>query len=105
MAFEHLHALPSLLPIPKLDGHVIGGRQNKRLGRMNGNGANIVRMRLEGCDLLRSIVVIYSELKVIRTANNPVFACNESTSSHRDVGELECLDNGLQVLSAAAHLL
>lgn len=51
VALEDLHALPALLPIPKLDGHVIGGSQNKGLRRVDSNGTDVVGVGLEGGDL------------------------------------------------------
>ena len=61
----HLNALPALLPIPQLDGHVIGGGEDKRLGRVDGNRANVVGMGLERSDLLGGVVVVDTELEVI----------------------------------------
>jgi hypothetical protein len=60
MAFKDLHTLPSLLPIPELDGHVIGGSQHKGLCGVDGNRSNVVGVRLEGGDLLGSVVVVDS---------------------------------------------
>jgi hypothetical protein len=53
-----LHTLPSLLPIPELDGHVIGGSQHKGLCGVDGNRSNVVGVRLERGDLLGGIVVV-----------------------------------------------
>lgn len=62
---------------------------------MNDYGSNVVRMSFEEGDFFRGVVVVYSDLKIIRTANNPVFAGNESAGSHRDVGEFKSLDDSL----------
>lgn len=58
MALKDLHTLPSLLPIPELDGHVIGGSQHKGLCGVDGNRSNVVGVRLERGDLLGSVVVV-----------------------------------------------
>lgn len=62
---------------------------------MNGNRTDVVRVRFEGRDLFGGVVVVDTELEVIRTANNPVLPCDESTGADRDIGELECFDDGL----------
>lgn len=63
---------------------------------MYDNGANVVRMSFEGGDLLGSIVIVDSNLEVIRAADDPVLAGDKSTSSNGDIGELECLDDRLR---------
>ena len=60
-------------------------------------------MGLKGCDLFGGIVVVDTELEVIRTADDPVLASNEATSSHRNIGEFEGFNDGLckrQLLAA-----
>jgi hypothetical protein len=59
------------------------------------NGANVIRMCLEGSDLLRRVVIVYAQVKVIRTANDPVFPCNEATSANGDICKFKGLDNCL----------
>lgn len=56
-------------------------------------------MSLEGCDLLGGIVVIDSQLEVIRTADDPILARNEASSPNRDIGEFEGFDNCLEAMS------
>ena len=53
-------------------------------------------MRFEGCDFLAGVVVVYSELEVVASADEPVLACDEAACSYGDVGELEGLDDGLR---------
>jgi hypothetical protein len=60
MTLKDLHTLPTLLPIPKLDGHVIGGSQDERLCGVNGDSSNVVGVRLEGGDLLGGVVIVDS---------------------------------------------
>ena len=64
---------------------------------MNDDCANVIRVSLERCDLLRGVIVVYSQLEVIGAADNPVLARNETSSSNRDIGELECLDDCLRL--------
>lgn len=71
---------------------------------MNGDRANIIRVSFEGGDLLGGIVVVDTELEVIRAANNPVLARNESTGTNRDIGKLECFDDRLGDRGSAALL-
>lgn len=62
---------------------------------MNDYSSDIVRMSFEGGDFLRSVVIVYTDLEIIGTANDPVLAGDESAGSHRDVGEFKGLDNSL----------
>ena len=66
---------------------------------MNNNSSNVVGMCFEGRDLLGGIVVVDSELEVIRTTSDPVLARNEAPGSYGDICELKCFDNCLQPLS------
>ena len=52
-------------------------------------------MRFEGGDLLGGIVVVNTELEVIRTTDNPVLTGDKTTGSHRDIGKFEGFNNGL----------
>ena len=66
---------------------------------MNHNGADVIGVGFEGGDLLRGIVVVYSELEVIAAADNPVLARNEATRSYRDICKFECLYYCLYIIS------
>jgi hypothetical protein len=57
--------------------------------------ADVIWVCFERCDLLAGVVVVDSQLEVIAAGNNPVLACNEATSSYRNIGEFECLDDRL----------
>lgn len=59
---------------------------------MNDDGANVVRVSFEGGNLLGSVVIVYSQLEVIRTANNPVLAGNEAARPYWDICKLKGLD-------------
>ena len=63
---------------------------------MDGDGSDVVGVRFEGGDLLGGVVVVDTELEVIRPANNPVLPRNESTGTNGDIGELEGFDYRLE---------
>lgn len=65
---------------------------------MNSNCSDVVRVRFELRNLFRGVVVVYSYLEVIGAADNPVFACDESTSADGDLCELESLDGLLGLI-------
>lgn len=50
--FAYLDASPSLVPIPALDRHIITSRQDQTQRRVHRQTPNVIRMRLEGRDLL-----------------------------------------------------
>lgn len=60
VSLEDLHALPALLPIPKLDRHVITGCQHEGLCWVYYDRANVVGVRLKGGNLLARVVVVDS---------------------------------------------
>lgn len=93
--FEDLHALPTFVPVPQLDCHVIAGGQHEGLGGVHDDCAYVVGVCFEGGDLLAGVVVVDAELEVIAAADDPVLAGDEATCSHGDVGEFEGLDDGL----------
>lgn len=93
MTLIDLNALPTLLPVPEFDCHVIGGGENERLGRMDHDRTDIIWVSFEGRDLLGGVVVVDTELEVVRTANNPVLAGDETAGSYGDIGKLKSFDN------------
>lgn len=96
VALKHLHALPLLVPIPQLNGHVIAGGEHKWLRGMHDNGADVVGVRLKGRNLLRGVVVVDSQLEVVGAADNPVLARNKAAGADGHIGQFECLDDGLR---------
>lgn len=64
VALEYPHILPPLLPVPKLDGHVITGGKDERLCRVDHDRADVIGVRLEGSDLLARVVVVNADLAV-----------------------------------------
>ena len=98
VSLKHLHALPLPFPIPQLDGHVIAGGQHERLGGVDGDGADVVRVGFEGGDFLGGVVVVDAQLEVVGAADDPVLAGDEAAGAHGHVGELEGLDDGLRLV-------
>ena len=104
VALVDLDALPSLVPIPQLNCHVIGGSQDEGEGRVDGDDTDIVGVSFEGGDFLGCVVVVDTDLKVVGTADDPVLASNESTSADGDVGEFEGLDDLLRFVRPDLHM-
>lgn len=65
---------------------------------MNDDGTDVVRMRLEACDFLAGVVVVYPQLEVIAAAHDPVLPGDKTAGSDRDVGKLEGLDDLLGIV-------
>lgn len=65
---------------------------------MDSNSSDVVGMSFKLRNLLRGVVVIYSNLEVIGATNNPVFTCDEATSSDGDLCELKRLDGLLSFI-------
>lgn len=64
---------------------------------MYDNGADVVRVSFEGGDLFGGIVIVDSDLEIIGAADDPILAGDEAASSYGDIGELEGLDDCLEV--------
>ncbi len=92
VSLEDLDAFPTFLPVEQLDGHVIRGGEDEGLGRMYGNGSDVVGVGLEGGDFLGGVVVVHTQLKVVRATDDPVLPGDEAASSDGDVRQLESLD-------------
>lgn len=95
MAFVNLYTFPPLIPIPKLDAHVIGGGQDERLRGMDDDSADVVGMGFEGGNFFRGIVVVDANLEVIGAAYYPILAGHEAASSDGYIGKLERFDDRL----------
>ena len=93
VTFKNLHAFPTFVPIPQFDRHVIAGREDKGLLRVNDNGANVIGMRFKRRDLFAGVVVVDSKLEVITATDNPILPRDESAGSNGDICELEGLDD------------
>lgn len=92
MSLEDLNTFPALFPVEQLDGHVIRGGKDERLGRVYGDGSDVVGVGFEGGNLLGCVVVVDAQLEVIGTTDDPVLPGHEATRSNGDVCELEGLD-------------
>lgn len=47
MSFKNLHAFPLLVPIPELDCHIIASGQDERLGRVDDDCTDVIRVGFE----------------------------------------------------------
>lgn len=95
MPFKRLHTIPTLLPIPQLNCHVITGGQNKRLGRVNDNSTDVVWVCLECRDLLGGVVVEYPQVEVVRSNDEPVPSGYETPGAYGHIRHFESLDDRL----------
>lgn len=62
---------------------------------MDHYGPNVIWVRLKGCNLFGGIVIVHSDVEIVGTANDPILAGNESSGSHRNIGEFKSLDDRL----------
>ena len=53
----YLHVFPTLLPIPRVDRHIIAARQHQTQSRMHRQTPNIIRMRLKRRHLFVRVVI------------------------------------------------
>ncbi len=94
MPLKDLNTLPSLLPTPQFNCHIITCGKAEGLRRVYGNRTNVIGVGLEAGDLLGSIVVDNAQLEIVRPSDNPVLPRDEATSSNRDIGQFKGLDGG-----------
>ena len=59
------------------------------------NGTDIIRVSFERSDLLRGVIVVDSDLEIVRATDDPILAGNKSACPHGNICELEGLDDGL----------
>jgi hypothetical protein len=64
---------------------------------------NVVGMGFELSDLFRRVVVIDSELEVVRSDNDPVLASDETTGADGNIGNFEGFDDGLPTRLVRVH--
>ena len=62
---------------------------------MDLNEANVIRVGIPFLDLLHGVVIVHSQLHVIRAGDDPVLAHDEASAAHRVGAHLERLDQGL----------
>lgn len=92
----YLDTLPSLLPVPQLDGHIVTSCQYQALRRMNSQATNIVRVGFNRRHLLSGVVVEDAQVVVIRSADEPVTTCDEANATNWDFCYFERLDDSLR---------
>jgi hypothetical protein len=89
----HLHTLPTLLPIPGLDCHVIAPGKNNACSGVDGETSDVVRMSLKSGYFLVGVVVEDTKLEIVRASNEPVLTRDELDASNRDLRDFESLDD------------
>ena len=98
VALVRMGVRESLVPVPHLDGHVVRRREHQRLVRVNGDAPDVVRVCLEGLDLLHRVVVVHADLIVVGARDDPLLARHEFGRAHRLVRHLEGLDQALRAV-------
>ncbi|KAH3678848.1 hypothetical protein OGATHE_000117 [Ogataea polymorpha] len=93
VSFKNLLQFPIIVPIPKLDSVIVRRSQNVRSSGVDCNGPNVVRMSFKLSNAFTSIIVVNSNLKIVRTNDNPIFAGDEFPCSNRDIGNINCFDD------------
>jgi len=80
-----LYALPTLLPIPGLDCHVIASGQYDACSGVDSETPDVIRMGLEGGYFLVGVVVEDAKLEIVRASNEPVLTRDELDASDGDL--------------------
>mmetsp|Transcript_46336 Transcript_46336/g.148398 ORF Transcript_46336/g.148398 Transcript_46336/m.148398 type:complete len:371 (-) Transcript_46336:1547-2659(-) len=89
---EHLGALPILAPVPELDEHVIGGRQEVGHGGVHRHAPDVVGVRLKGLDLVHGVVVEHADEHIISATHNPLLPGHKLGRADGQIRHLERLD-------------
>lgn len=71
---------------------------------MDDNGSDIIWVGLERGDLFRSVVVVDSQLEIVRAAYDPVLPGDEAPCSYGYICEFEGLDDCLAFVRASSLL-
>lgn len=94
VALKVLRALEVLVPVPELDGHVVGAAQNVRQGGVHLQVADVVLVRFHVSHLLHGVVVVHSESHVVRRRDEPLLASDELGAADGKIGQFEGLYAG-----------
>lgn len=86
VSLEGSQKLKAILEIPAPDCHIVTSGENEGLRWMHGNRTNIIGMGFEGCDFLRSEIVVYPQLEVIGACNEPILELISAKSSQQKRG-------------------
>ena len=86
------NALPLFVPIPSLDRHIIAPSQHNTQRRVDGQTTNVIWVRLESNDLLVSVIIEDSKLKIVRARDEPILSGDEAHASHRYLCDFKSLD-------------
>jgi hypothetical protein len=89
MILVGINFLPSLVPIEELDGLVVGATEQVRKGRMHGEISDEVVVFVHNFELLASVVVVYSNFRIICAYHDPLLARHELSATHWSIGDLK----------------
>mmetsp|Transcript_51914 Transcript_51914/g.151198 ORF Transcript_51914/g.151198 Transcript_51914/m.151198 type:complete len:380 (+) Transcript_51914:1510-2649(+) len=98
VALEDVGVLPILVPVPELDGHVVGTGEEVGHARVHGDVSDVIRVGLNLVDLLKRVVVEHADEHVVRGGDDPLLPRNELRAAHRKVADLQLLHQGLRVV-------
>ena len=90
-------ALPILVRIPHFDGHVVGAGKHIRELRVNSDASKMVRVRLEGFDLLHRIVIEHTDVEIIRASDDPLLPSHKLRRPYRQLGDLKGFQQRLRL--------
>jgi hypothetical protein len=96
--FRYLNVLPSLLPVPGFDRHVIATSKYDARCWMHSQATNVVRVCFKRSDFLVSVIIEDAQLEVVRSSNKPVFPSDEFNTPYWDLCDFKCFDNGTSVM-------
>ena len=63
-----------LVPVPELDEHVVRGGQEVGEDGVDGQAADVIRVRLKGLHAVHGVVVVDADEHVVRAADDPLLA-------------------------------
>ena len=89
---EDLGAVETAVPVPKLDGHVVRGRDDVGEGRVNLDATDVVGVRLELPHLLHGVVVVNPQPHVVGGGEEPLLPGDELGASDGQLRQLEGFD-------------
>mmetsp|Transcript_22741 Transcript_22741/g.46790 ORF Transcript_22741/g.46790 Transcript_22741/m.46790 type:complete len:461 (-) Transcript_22741:119-1501(-) len=104
MPLEQLRAIEAPVPVPALDGHVVGTGQKVRQRGVHLHIPDVVGMRLEVLDLLHGVVIVHAQAHVVRRGDEPLFARDEFGAADGQLGDLEGFDVGARFVVPDGHV-
>lgn len=104
MAFKELSAVKIMIPVPKLDGHIVTTSEEVRQGGMDLDISDIIGMSLKVLNFLHGVVIVNPNPHIVTRADNPLLAGDEFGTSDWQFGHLEGLDVGSRFIVPDGHV-